>query len=108
MRTKKELYEVILASYIKLSKENPHSANLFICHHIELCVEEGKITVEEGIFILEDFRSNRPSKTLHKEFTKGKAKYFAEECAWWVLCDNGLEEGIKIRIKFLRKLIKIN
>lgn len=108
MRTKKELYEVILASYIRLSKENPDSGELFICNHIELCVKEEVITKEEKSFIFEDFKANRPNKTQHKEFMKEELGYKTFGSCWWWLCTPVLKEGIEIRIEFLRKMVIIN
>jgi len=106
MRSKKELYKVILKSYIKLSEEDPHSGHLFICNHIDLLHRNEIITKKEFHLIFEDFKRNRPSEIQHKNYTK--KLYITDGSAWWILSGIDMEEGIKIRIKFLRRLIRLN
>ena len=48
------------------------------------------------------FKSQKPTKIKHKEFTTDFERYYSHNSAWWTAS----KKGCRTRIKFLEKLIK--
>jgi len=108
MKSKKELYKIILDEYIIITnKDNTEIRNYFICNHIQNIFNKDIITLEEFTTILRDFQANKPSLELHEEFLI--EDMWQDGDAWWWLSYQGeLQYGIDIRTKFLEKLVDIN
>ncbi len=99
MRSLKELYNIL---YYHL-KQIDIDKFIFICIEIEHMIKD--FSSEERTLLLEDFRRNQPSTTLHKEFYDNEyyrqGSTFKENSCWWELS----EEGNQQRIKFIKHLI---
>lgn len=103
MRSKKELYEIILNEYKEL-----FYSSIFICNTIEICYEGKLITEEEFTFILNDFKNNYPSTSQHSEFMIESFWNDNREGSWWSVYDSLRNRNYSIRISFLEKLVRIN
>lgn len=100
MRSKKELYEIILNKFRTTSTP-------FICNQIENLFElSNLITKEECEMILNDFHSNYPSTTQHSEFMNDLFNQNNEYGSWWRNVDS--RRAKNIRITFLEKMVQIN
>lgn len=99
MRSLKELYNVL---YCHLKQIDINHV-MFVCIEIEHIIKG--FSSEERTLLLEDFRRNKPSIFLHKEFYDNEyyRQYstLKENSCWWELS----EEGNKQRIKFIKHLI---
>lgn len=97
MRTKKELYQIVLDNYKKRIKDRPFS---FICVMIIHCGDDAIISRKESDYLLNDFKLNKPSKTQYSEFMD---KFWVGEGGTWWNIDKGSSDT---RVKFLEKLIE--
>jgi hypothetical protein len=103
MKSKKELYQIILDEYRVLCK-----SSIFICNVIEICFLSDLITNEEYKFIMNDFNNNRPSESQHSEFMD--MTYNRHSSCWWSMyCDSykPFDYNVMIRITFLEKMVRI-
>lgn len=99
MRSLKELYNVL---YCHLKQIDINHV-MFVCIEIEHIIED--FNGEERKLLLEDFRRNKPSSALHKEFYDSEhyrqGSTLKEDSCWWELSEEGNEQ----RIKFIKHLI---
>lgn len=98
MRTKKELYSIILEEFLKGDIKGLG----FICNLINRCEMYDIISKEEHVMIINDFQSQKPTKKRHEDFYN--SPLFVNSCGWWD-CDIF---GNRERVRFLKKLISIN
>ena len=99
MRSKKELYQLVLDKFKKRILDRPFS---FICVNIIYLHEDNIITKDEYLYILNDFKLNRPNKEQHSEFMN--EFWVGDGGVWW----NVDKDSSITRIKFLEKLIENN
>jgi len=99
MRSKKELYEIILDEYKKFDYQCH-----YICHFIRDMWGMDILTDDEYEFIMNDFESNKPSYNIHEEFYNNRLYIGNRSTAWWI---TGLSESNKVRIAFLEKMVRI-
>lgn len=103
MRSKKELYEIVLKKYKMYSEsEHTHILYLYICNCIASCSD---FNHHEFMMIREDFRNNRPTQQLHPEFYVSQQE---GSSVFWDIDRDFPHEGTSIRIAFLEKLIRMN
>ena len=102
MRSKKELYEIILDEY------NSHESSSYICCFIRYMWDESKITHDEYKFIIDDFERNEPTSELHTEFYHHELHINSN--AWWIMgtTKSVRIKAIQVRSTFLEKMVRIN
>ena len=104
MRSKKELYEIILF-YYRIEAESidsHHFTRKFLCNHIFTIFFDKLMTYDEYNFIMDDFNHQRPSSFRHTEFFY---EGHSDGNAWWRLTSNTQDEDTHLRITFLEKLV---
>lgn len=120
-RTLKELYTILLESYITNVKNGVKIVDIvppknkvfnyysyYICNHITNLHDNNIITSVEKKHLLMNFQSNRPTKILHNDFYQNPNFYKRNDnYAWWKY-KNWSPVGIEVRIKFINHLISIH
>lgn len=104
MRTKKELYKVVLKSLEKGYKANYY--NNGICGEIEdLYYQDELLTQEEYRFLYNDFKQYDPAKNpLFKKYQR--SKFYIKGGGWWFVRMRKESGGRNVRIRLVKGIIK--
>jgi hypothetical protein len=113
MRKLSVLYRIVLNHYQTLFKNDANKSLLFICNTIIDANKNGLITDEELDSIQKHFVTQYPTSEINSEFIVDITSTLISHRgisnnAWWLLVgDDTFKNGVAIRIKFLKKMIKI-